>query len=359
MRSTTLFVVMCAVLAGLPRVLDAQGARTGGRFQPDTRLFNRLFTGARLRLPVDARAEVARREYPANRECGGCEDRPGTTHLVLDSPRVTRDWLSRHTYQSNGGAFGDNLAVADFWYDAVHRRVFSRSLVLHEVDDPADLRLGRAPGTYPNELDAADSLEDGTTVGHVGFVTWTHNGFGSYFAAIQGAVRDSGSGYLDLGTATGRPGTTRSGSTFDAQDLVKHVRLHPSGALEIGFDTDPSARPESSLLVRGDGRVEGALSVTEAVRAPELHVERLTTTAAMIAGGRVPHACAVRTGTGTGRDATISCSAGEIALSGGGTCASGELRASRPTHTVDAPDGWAVSCSRSGAHVAYAVCCAQ
>jgi hypothetical protein len=350
-RSTTMIVVMCAVLAGPTRVLDAQGPRTSGRFQPDTRLFNRLFTGPRLRLPVERGPQAARREYPANRDCAGCEDRPGTTHLVLDSPRVTRDWLSRHTYQSNGGEFGDNLAVADFWYDAVHRRVFSRSLVLHEVDDPADLRLGRAPGTYPNQLDATDTLDDGTTVGHVGF--------GSYFAAIQGAVRDSGSGYLDLVTATGRPGTTRSGSPFDPQELVKHVRLHPSGALEIGFDTDPSARPETSLLVRGDGRVEGALSVTQAVHAPELHVERLTTTAATIAGGRVPHACAVRTGTGAGRDATISCSAGEIALSGGGTCASGELRASRPVQTLDAPDGWAVTCSRNGAHVAYAVCCAQ
>jgi hypothetical protein len=358
-RSTTLLVVMCGVLASPTLVLDAQGTRTPTRFRPEPRLFGRLFTAPRLRLPAPAPAEAASREQPANRECLGCEERPGTTHLVLDSPRLTPEWLSRHTYQSNGGSFGDNLAIADFWYDAVHRRVFSRSLVLHEVDDPADLRLGRAPGVYPGAVNASATLADGTTVGHVGFVTWTHNGFGSYFAALQGAVRDTGSGYLDLVTATGRTGTTRSGSAYDAQDLVKHVRLHPAGSLEIGFDTDPAARPDHSLLVRGDARIEGALSVAEALRAPELNVERLTTSAVSVGGGTVPHACSVRSGTGTSRDATIACTPGDIALSGGGTCASGELRGSRPTQTGSAPDGWIVTCSRDGAHVAYAICCSQ
>jgi hypothetical protein len=349
---------MLGLLAG-PRV-GAQGARGDARFQPGPRLFSGLFTGPRLRLPaVVPTADAGLRDHPANRECAGCEDRPGTTHLVLDSPRLTRDWLSRHTYQSNGGSVGDNVAIADFWYDAVHRRVFSRSLVLHEVDDPADLRLGRAPGRYPNGLDATATLADGTTVGHVGFVTWTHNGFGSYFAALQGAVRDSGSGYLDLVTATGRPGTTRSGSTFDGQDLVKHVRLHPAGQFEIGFDTDPAARPDPSLLVRGDARVEGALSVEAGLRTTQLTVESLTTSAMTIGGGTVPHACSVKTATTTGRDAAIACDPGQIALSGGGACASGELRASYPTHAGSVPDGWTVTCSRSAAHSVYAVCCSH
>jgi hypothetical protein len=266
-------------------------------------------------------------------------------HFVLDSPRLTTEWLSEHTSQSNGGSFGDNLAVADFWYDAVHRRVFSRSLVLHEVDDPADLRLGRAPGTYPNEINISATLDHGTTVGHVGFVTWTHNGFGSYFAAMQGATRDSGSGYLDFATAPGRSGTTRSGSRYDPQELVKHVRLHPSGQLEVGFDTDPAARPEHSLVVRGHAAIE------------ELTVERLTTTAVTIGGGSVLHSCSMKSSTATARDASISCDPGQIALSGGGACGSGELRASHPVQSGGAPNGWTVACSRSGSHTVYSVCC--
>jgi hypothetical protein len=304
-------------------------------------------------------SRASARERPANPSCDGCEDRPGLAHLLLDSTRLTDDWLRRHTYQANGGSFGDNLAIADFWYDAVHRRVFSRSLVLHEVDDPADLRLGRAPGTYPNEIDTDATLPDGTTVGHIGFVTWTHNGFGSYFAAIQGAVRGSGSGYLDLVTATGSAGTSRSGSSYDPQELVKHVRLHPSGQLEIGFDTDPAAPPDDSLLVRGHARIDGGLSVSGAIDAPELTVDRFTTTALRIAGSAVPHACALTTATGTRRDASVSCGPDRIALSVGGACASGELRASHPTTSGDMPDGWTLTCSRDGTHTAYVVCCAQ
>lgn len=268
-------------------------------------------------------------------------------HFILDSPRLTTEWLSQHTYQSNGGSFGDNIALADFWYDAVHRRLFSRSLVLHEVDDPADLRLGRAPGTYPNEINSRATLEDGTTVGHVGFVTWTHNGFGSYFAAMQGATRDSGSGYLDFATSTGRGGMTRSGSTYDPQELVKHVRLHPSGQLEVGFDTDPSARPANSLVVRGHAAIE------------ELTVDRVATSAITIGGGQVPHSCSLKTASVTGRAASISCDPNQLALSGGGACASGELRASHPTQAGSAPDGWTIACSRNGAHTVYSICCVR
>jgi hypothetical protein len=323
--------------------MEAQGRRKPAAFQPERRLFGRLFTGPRIRVPPPLpAADPAERQRSANRNCAGCEERPGTTHFILDSPRLTTEWLSRHAYQSNGGSFGDNMAVADFWYDAVHRRVFSRSLVLHEVDDPADLRLGRAPGTYPNEINASGTLQDGTTVGHVGFVSWTHNGFGSYFAAVQGAIRDSGSGYLDLATATGRAGTSRSGSTYDAQELVKHVRLQPSGQLEIGFDTDPTARPDRSLVVHGHAVIEGALAVGESLT---------------IAGGTVLHSCSLRSATSRGREAAISCEPGQIAISGGGACASGELRGTHPTQSGGAPDGWTVACSRDAAHTAYAICC--
>ena len=280
---------------------------------------------------------------PANRACAGCEDRPGTSHFVIDSPRITGEFLSRHTYQANGGEYGDNAATADFWYDAVHRRIFSRSLVLQEVDDPADLRLGRAPGVYPNGPDFSSELPAGTTVGHVGFVRWGTNGYGAYFAAVQGAVRDRQTGYLDLATVSGSSGRTQSGSTYGPEDLIKHVRLHPSGQLEVGFDTDPDARPETSLLVRGRARVEGDLQVAGAVE-----------------GGGVLRACAVRATTAArGRVAAARCDPDHLAIGGGGTCASGELRGSRPVPADGAPGGWELTCSRDGTHTAYVICCAR
>jgi hypothetical protein len=291
-------------------------------------LFARLFApGRRLPSPTPVPRSALR-------------ERSG--HVIIDSPKLTDDWLARHTYQSNGAAYGDNEAVADFWYDAVHRRIFTRSLVLQEVADPADLRLGRAPGADFFHPDFNATLEPGTTVGHVGFVRWTSNGYGSYFAAVQGAVRDAATGYLDLSTVAGASGRSRSGSTYDAEDLIKHVRLHPSGQLEVGFDTDPAQRPDTSLLVRGNVHIEGALTVDEAPPPP-------------------PLACAVLTATGNGRTASASCDAGRVATGGGGTCASGEMRGSRPLVSGDTPVGWELACSnsRSGQHLVYVICCGR
>ncbi len=278
------------------------------------------------------------------------------THFVLDSPRLTDSWLAQHTYQANGGSFGDNMAIADFWYDAVHRRVFSRSLVLHEVDDPADLRLGRAPGAYPNEVDTQASVTEGTTVGHVGFVSWGRNGFGAYFAAIQGAVRQGGTGYLDLSTASGETGRTRTGSNYAGEDLIKHVRLHPSGQLEVGFETSPDARPDPLLLVRGDQEVEGGLTVKGPAKVGALSAAELTITAA---GGNVPHACELRTINAKGRTATAACSVSQIAVAGGGKCGAGEMQGSRPLQVGESPDAWELTCSKSAEHAVHVVCCSK
>jgi len=265
--------------------------------------------------------------------------------MVIGSPRLTDLWLDRHGGQSNGGSFGDNAVVADFWYDATHRRLFTRSLVLHEVDDPADLRLGRAAGTFPDRLDFRAQLQPGTTVGHVGFVPWTSNGFGAYFAALQGAVRDQGTGYLDLATVTGEYGMTRTGSRYEPQDLIKHVRLHPSGLLEVGFETDPVSRPDVSLLVRGNVEIEGTLTVASEPFGGSQTVPVL--------------ACSVRTATGNSRALSVSCGPGQLATGGGGTCGSGEMRGSRPLVETAAPSGWELSCSRDGAHAVYVVCCTR
>src|SRR5262249_3362935 len=229
------------------------------------------------------------RQHLTNRRCEGCEDRPGAIHLVADSPSLTEAWLAAHDYQ--GG--GDRTAIADFWYDGVHRRIFSRSAAFHDVDDPADLRLGRAPGHYPNPPDFTMLLGEGTTVGQIGFDKWGHDGFSSYFAAMQGTIRDDQTGYLVLATAMGQAGVTRTGSRFEADELVRHVRLHPSGQLELGFETPADNLPNPLLLVRGGTVTEGPLTI----QAP---------------GGNVPHACTVRSAMSKGREVGVSCRPTEI-----------------------------------------------
>jgi hypothetical protein len=274
------------------------------------------------------------RQHPANRRCDGCEDRPGTIHLVADTPLLTDAWLAAHDYH------GGHPAVADFWYDGVHRRIMTRSASFHDVDDPADVRLGRAPGHYPNPPDFNMLLGEGTTVGQVGFDSWTHNGFGAYFAAMQGLIRDEQTGYLVLATAMGQPGITRTGSRFASDELIRHVRLHPSGQLELGFETPVDNRPDPLLLVRGAATTEGPLTI----QGP---------------GGNVPHACTVRSATSKGRDARVSCEAMEIAISGGGRCERGDLKASRPLQRGATPSGWEVSCGRDAPQTAFAICCEQ
>jgi hypothetical protein len=318
-RGIRVFICCATLIVGA--VEGAAQTRASAALQPSRRLFERLF-----------------------RECAGCEH-AGTLHVVIESPRLTDAWLARHTYQSNGGQYGDNAAIADFWYDAVHRRVITRSLVLHEVADPADLRLGRAPGRFPNDPDFTAVLEPGTIVGLVGFVRWSSNGFGSYFAAMQGAVRDTGTGYLDLATVTGATGKTRTGSEYSPEDLVRHVRLHPSGQLELGYDTNPEARPDATLLVHGNVEVQGSLTldgapVRQPVPAPVL-------------------ACGVRASTARGRGTSATCDARQFATGGGGSCGAGEMRSSRPVVTVEAPVGWELTCSRDGTHTAYVICCSQ
>ena len=281
----------------------------------------------------------ALRQRAANRRCVGCEERPGTTHIIADSPLLTDEWIARHEYNGPDRAYGDNMVVADFWYDAIHRRIHSRSGVFHEVDDPADVRLGRAPGRYPNTLDFDTLHDEGTTVGQVGFDKWTHDGFSSYFAAMQGTIRDAQTGYLVFATAMGKPGITRTGSRFEEDDLVRHVRLHPSGQLEVGFETPTQDRVDPLLLVRGSAATEGPLRVDGS-------------------GGNVPHACTVRSAVSRGRDARVSCGPMEIAISGGGRCEKGDLKGSRPLQAGTSPDGWEVSCGRSAEQTVSAICCA-
>jgi hypothetical protein len=356
---TVALIALVVVAAPAAAQTDANGIRI------PRRIYAGLFAGdARTRIrprPLPAAPPVIR-ERRANRTCDGCADRPGTWHVVFDSPLLTDAWLAAHAYQSNGATFGDNTAVADFWYDAVHRRVMTRSAAFHEVGDPADVRLGRAPGEYPNGPDFNALLDAGTTVGQVGFESWTQNGFSAYFAAVQGAVQGVGTGYLDLSTATGENGRTRTGSTYGPKDLIKQVRLHPPGVLVVGFVRAPDARPASMLTVRGNATIDGGVTIAGDAAVANLAVGNVVDADAMrlrAAGGNVPHACVVRTATGMGTRVVAACEAPAIAIGGGGSCGRGELRGTQPVQSGATPDGWEVSCAQDGTHTASVICCAQ
>lgn len=181
--------------------------------------------------------------------------------LVGSNVQLTTEFLVRHTRESNGGSFGDNMIVADFWYDGAHRRIVSRSAQFVDVDDPADIRCGRTPGTFPDQPDYRARLPAGTVVCHIGGVGWSRNGLTAYQSAIQFVTIDEERGAICLSAAPGEPGRTRTGSTYEGNELVCHVALYPDGTLVVGANTDPNQTPIHSVIVRGNLMLEGNLEV--------------------------------------------------------------------------------------------------
>ena len=194
-------------------------------------------------------------------------ERVGPLHLLVDSPLVTAEFLAGHHYEANGTRLGDNAIVADAFYDAVHRRLIARSIQLGEVDDPVDIRLGRAEGVYPNQLDFGRSNDPDHVVGQIGGVRWTSGGFSAYTSAVSFVA----GGALEL-----------SAQDPSTEDLVPRARVS-AGGFEI-----------------------------------------------LQAGGNVPFDVVTRQQTWDGAETVARCEAGEIVLSGGGLCQAGALRASRP-----------------------------
>ena len=181
--------------------------------------------------------------------------------LVGANELVSREFLAALNRQSN------LTVVADFWYNGAARRVLARSLSLGEVDDPADLRLFRAPGAYPNAI--YGRVEPCTTTGHIGFAGFTtREGVRAYYGAMQGYVLTEDTGVLAFSTAMGRAGVGRNGQYYGAQDLVPHVAVFPDGATVFGWDTPPRLRPKYTLQVLGDLRVEGVVYASQCVEVP-------------------------------------------------------------------------------------------
>ena len=94
-------------------------------------------------------------------------------HVMMGQNTLLTDEILRcHTYGSGSKPCGDNLLVADFWYDGTHRRFHTRSLQIVDVGDPADIRCGRAPGTYPNRISINGHLNQWQVVCTIGASGW-------------------------------------------------------------------------------------------------------------------------------------------------------------------------------------------
>jgi hypothetical protein len=210
--------------------------------------------------PVWAQAQTSAVRTAAVQEPATAES--DRTHVLVGANElVSREFLAALTRQSN------LRIVADFWYNAAARRVLARSLTLGEVDDPADLRLFRAPGAYPNVI--GGTVSPWRTSGHVGFAGFTvEDGVRAYYGAMQGYVLTPDTGVLAFSTAMGQSAVGRNGQPYGPQDLVPHVAIFPNGATVFGWDTPPAMRPAYTVQILGDLRVEGIVYASKCVEVP-------------------------------------------------------------------------------------------
>ena len=100
--------------------------------------------------------------------------------LIGENALVPKDFLNKHTYNSGATLWGMNYMAPDFMYNGATRRIMSRSIQLLEIDDPADIRCGRAPGVYPNVLDRFARLAKYQTTCIIGSSGWSDNGLTAY-----------------------------------------------------------------------------------------------------------------------------------------------------------------------------------
>ena len=192
--------------------------------------------------------------------------------MIGENATVPDSFFLNYTRNKGSTQHGINMVAPDFLYDPASRKVLFRSAVLREVNDISELRLGRAPGDYPNEIDFNRLLPPFSIVGQVGFESWQggRRGYGALTAAIQGAAAaDPRLNMLYLATATGKSGRSPDGSSeYQPDKPVPHVALHPGGTLDIGYGTDPSQRPRYTTKIRGHLIVDGAVYAQRCVELP-------------------------------------------------------------------------------------------
>lgn len=194
-----------------------------------------------------------------------------TILMVGENATVSESFLLNHTRSDSGTTNGLHTVAPDFMYDPAGRKLLFRSGVVREVDDISELRLGRAPGNYPNGIDFDRLLPPYTIIGQVGFESWQggRRGFNALKAAVQGAAAgDPRLNMLYLSTATGKAGRSPDGSSeYKPDKVVPHVALYPDGTFDIGYGTDPSQRPRFTAKVRGHLIVDGDVYARRCVEA--------------------------------------------------------------------------------------------
>jgi len=205
---------------------------------------------------------------------------PYRTFLMIGENATVSDSFFLNYRRDRGSTqHGMNMVAPDFLYDPASRKLLFRSGVVREVDDISELRLGRAPGEYPNRLDFTSLLPSFAIIGQVGFESWEggRRGYGALKAAVQGAAAaDPRLNMLYLATATGKPGKSPDGSSeYKADKLVPHVALYPEGTLDIGYGTDPSQKPRFTTKIRGHLIVDGDVYAQRCIELPPstIHTE--------------------------------------------------------------------------------------
>jgi hypothetical protein len=204
--------------------------------------------------------EVIRTRFLGPQETDPTVDPYRTFLLIGENATVSDAFLNSYTRGASSTRNGLNMVAPEFLYDPASRKLLFRSGVVREVDDISELRLGRAPGQYPNGIDFNALLPPFTIIGQVGFESWQGpKGYGALKASVQGAIAaDPRLNMLYFSTATGKPGRSPDGSSeYKADKAVPHVALYPEGTLDIGYGTDPSQRPRFTTKIRGHVIVDG------------------------------------------------------------------------------------------------------
>lgn len=228
-------------------------------------------------LPAETRTYAQSEEFLRTRQLSRQETDPTvdphrTFFMMGENATVSNTFLQNYTRDKGSTQFGINMVAPDFMYDPASRKLLYRSGVIREVDDISELRLGRAPGRYPNAIDFNAPLQPFTIIGQVGFETWQggRRGYGAIKAAVQGAAAaDPKLNMLYLSTATGLPGRSPDGSSeYKADKPVPHVALYPDGTLDVGYGTDPTQRPRFTTRIRGHVIVEGDIYAQRCIELP-------------------------------------------------------------------------------------------
>jgi len=194
------------------------------------------------------------------------QEAPGQSSVVFGGPYVNTgliQLLRTHTSHSDWRGSDNMLFPRTLVYDALHNRLLVPGIQLGDVNNPANLKLGRIPTDEKDEPDLNARHVPGTIIGQICSLGWGRKGFTACQAALQFITFDENTGGLCLSLETNKDGATPpypgwpNGIPFTRQDLVCHVLVYPDGTLVVGVNTDPRQRPRFSLVVNGNGELNG------------------------------------------------------------------------------------------------------